>query len=57
MKYNRYRSHSPLNGLTPAQIIELASVVGFWKLYNTIHLSLKVPLEANLHNVSDKIQL
>ena len=43
--------------LTPAQIIELAAVVGFWKLYNTIHLSLKVPLEKNLNYISEKIQL
>ena len=34
--------------LTPPQIIELASVVGFWKMFNTIHDSLHVPLEEKL---------
>ena len=31
--------------LTPAQVVELACVVGFWKMYNTIHESLYIPLE------------
>ncbi len=31
--------------LTPPQVVELACVVGFWKMYNTIHESLYVPLE------------
>ena len=30
--------------LTPPQV-ELACVVGFWKMYNTIHDSLRVPIE------------
>lgn len=34
--------------LTPPQIVELACVVGFWKMYNTIHDSLHVPLEEHL---------
>ncbi len=34
--------------LSPAQIIELACVVGFWKFYNTVHDSLHIPVEANL---------
>lgn len=34
--------------LTPAQIMELAAVVGFWKMYNTIHDSLNVPIESHL---------
>ncbi len=34
--------------LTPPQIIELAGVVGFWKMYNTIHDSLRIPIEAHL---------
>jgi len=34
--------------LTPPQIIELAAVVGFWKMFNTIHDSLHVPIEAAL---------
>lgn len=34
--------------LTPPQIVELACVVGFWKMYNTIHDSLHIPVEAHL---------
>ena len=34
--------------LTPPQVIELACVVGFWKLYNTIHDSLHIPVESFL---------
>ena len=34
--------------LTPPQIVELACVVGFWKMYNTIHDSLCVPIEEHL---------
>jgi uncharacterized peroxidase-related enzyme len=34
--------------LTPPQIVELACVVGFWKMYNTIHDSLRIPIEAHL---------
>ncbi len=34
--------------LTPPQVVELACVVGFWKMYNTIHESLYVPLESEL---------
>jgi alkylhydroperoxidase family enzyme len=34
--------------LTPAQIIELACVVGFWKFYNTVHDSLHIPIESSL---------
>ena len=34
--------------LTPPQVVELACVVGFWKMYNTIHESLYVPLEDEL---------
>ncbi|MGH7962149.1 MAG: carboxymuconolactone decarboxylase family protein [Candidatus Binatia bacterium] len=43
--------------LTPPQIVELACVVGFWKLYNTVHDSLKVPLESALHSVSGYVAL
>ncbi|MFQ5661208.1 MAG: carboxymuconolactone decarboxylase family protein [Gammaproteobacteria bacterium] len=43
--------------LTPEQIIELAAVVGFWKMYNTIHQSLRVPLEARLFEVAKKTGL
>ena len=41
--YQRLRAH-----LTPPQIVELACVVGFWKMYNTIHDSLRVPIEEPL---------
>ena len=41
--HERLKAH-----LTPAQIIELACVVGFWKMYNTIHDSLRIPIEAHL---------
>lgn len=34
--------------LAPPQIVELACVVGFWKMYNTIHDSLHIPLEEHL---------
>ena len=34
--------------LTPAQIVELACVVGFWKFYNTVHDSLHIPVESDL---------
>jgi len=34
--------------LTPEQVVEVSAVVGFWKLYNTIHSGLKVPLEEHL---------
>lgn len=34
--------------LTPAQIMELACVVGFWKFYNTVHDSLHIPIEQHL---------
>jgi uncharacterized peroxidase-related enzyme len=41
--YDRLKAH-----LTPPQIVELACVVGFWKMYNTIHDSLRVPIEEHL---------
>ncbi len=34
--------------LTPAQVMELACVIGFWKLYNTVHDSLHIPVERHL---------
>lgn len=43
--------------LTPPQIIELACVVGFWKMYNTIHDSLHIPLEAHLLDKSGYVDL
>lgn len=34
--------------LTPPQVVELACVIGFWKMYNGIHESLGVPIESEL---------
>jgi alkylhydroperoxidase family enzyme len=34
--------------LTPPQIVELACVVGFWKFYNAVHDSLRIPVESSL---------
>ena len=34
--------------LSPPQIVELAALVGFWKMYNTIHDSLRIPIEQHL---------
>lgn len=34
--------------LSPPQIVELACLVGFWKFYNTVHDSLRIPIEAAL---------
>lgn len=34
--------------LSPAQIVELACVVGFWKFYNTVHDALAIPVEGDL---------
>jgi glutaredoxin 3 len=39
--------------MTPPQVVELACVVGFWKMYNTIHESLYIPLEAELMGDGD----
>lgn len=30
---------------SPAQIVEIGCVVGFWKFYNTVHDSLHIPIE------------
>lgn len=43
--------------LTPAQIVEIACVVGFWKMYNTIHDSLHIPLEDHLLEHSGYVDL
>ena len=32
--------------LTPPQIVELACLAGFWAMYNTVHDSLSIPIEA-----------
>jgi alkylhydroperoxidase family enzyme len=34
--------------MTPPQVVELACVVGFWKMYNSIHEALHVPIEETL---------
>ena len=34
--------------LSPPQIIQLACVVGFWKFYNAVHVSLHIPVESPL---------
>jgi uncharacterized peroxidase-related enzyme len=34
--------------LSPEEIVELAAVVGFWKMYNTIHDCLRIPIEQAL---------
>ena len=36
--------------LTPPQIVELACVVGFWKMYNSVHEALHVPIEDELRD-------
>ncbi len=43
--------------LNPEQIIELACVVGFWKFFNTVHESLKVPVESHLHDYTEYVTL
>jgi uncharacterized peroxidase-related enzyme len=34
--------------MTPPQIVELACVVGFWKMYNSVHEALHIPIEEAL---------
>ena len=34
--------------LTPPQVVELACTVGFWRMYNSIHESIYVPIEDEL---------
>ena len=66
--YARAASHDPSNvpeeilqslaeHLSPAQIMELAAVVGFWKMYNTIHDSLHIPIEEIVQREADKVEL
>jgi alkylhydroperoxidase family enzyme len=43
--------------LTPAQVIEVACVVGFWKFYNTVHDSLHIPVESDLLNDTGYVDL
>ena len=66
--YARSASHDPSNvpeeilrslaeHLSPAQIMELAAVVGFWKMYNTIHDSLHIPIEEHVLPESGYVDL
>ena len=41
--YERLNKH-----LTPPQIVEIANVAAFWKYYNTLHDSLRIPVEKSL---------
>ena len=34
--------------MTPPQVVELACVVGFWKMYNSVHEALHIPVEEAL---------
>ncbi|NKB22666.1 MAG: hypothetical protein GKS01_19430 [Alphaproteobacteria bacterium] len=40
--------HTLNDVLTPPQVAELAVLVGFWKMYNSIHESLHIPIEQEL---------
>ncbi len=42
--------------LTPPQIMELSCVIGFWKMYNTIHDALRIPVEAHLEHDTDFVR-
>jgi uncharacterized peroxidase-related enzyme len=66
--YVRAASHDPTSvsdeilqrlkqNLTPAQVVELACVVGFWKFYNTVHDSLHIPVESQLLNETGYVSL
>ena len=41
--------------LSPAQIVELATVVGMWKMINTIHDTLHLPVEPGLPDAAGLI--
>lgn len=36
--------------MTPPQVVELACVVGFWKMYNSVHEALHIPVEEALQS-------
>lgn len=40
--------------LTPPQVIQLACVAGFWRMYDSIHESVYVPVENELHPNSEE---
>ncbi|MEC7488591.1 MAG: hypothetical protein VYA17_03280 [Pseudomonadota bacterium] len=39
--------------MSPAQIVELACVVGFWAMYNSIHEALDIPIEEPLLGIDE----
>jgi alkylhydroperoxidase family enzyme len=43
--------------LTPAQIVEVAAVVGMWKCLNSVHDSLSLPLEEELETHAERFKL
>ena len=43
--------------LSPPQVVELAALIGFWKMYNTIHDCLSIPIEQALLNQSTEVGL
>lgn len=60
-EYARAASHDPASvtpqmleglkaALTSAQIVELAAVVGMWKMINTIHDTLQLPIEEHMQD-------
>lgn len=42
--------HALVERFTPGEVMEIASTVGFWSLFNRIHASLDIPLEAHLEH-------
>lgn len=42
---------------TPSQVMEIVQVVGFWKMYNTMHLAMDVPLEDPMLEYSDWVNV
>ena len=42
---------------TPQEVMEIACVVGFWKMYNTIHTALAAPLEDPVADLSDWVNV
>jgi uncharacterized peroxidase-related enzyme len=42
---------------TPAEVMEIVQVVGFWKMYNTMHSAMAAPLEDPVLAYSDWVQI
>jgi alkylhydroperoxidase family enzyme len=38
---------------TPQEVMEIVFLVGFWKMYNTMHLSMAIPIEDPVQDASD----